>query len=1019
MIKKEILSSILLEGSTQMSAVLPKRNVQNGRDLFSFFIPVVLNNTVLIEKETFDNFQVVFYNQQNFTEEFNSKTSTLTTDFKSFEVLNQESFLPNFQKNLSNNFYFDKNIITNAYNISFDINNITSENNLNIYKIAFTNTQSKEMLNGNFNCFRIFCLKDDNIIYDSDIVFFPSVNFLNEVFENRKVYDFSYFVDMFYFKNFEENLNFRVPQQNSLTEDKFVKIIAGNQIDLNMATGSVTFDLQYNGKNNNKILSKTIDLSFIKEDINIIDNNNFFKEVVIDYMSGKRLFAFSINCTINFENQSLDKIYSKNLRFYRQSPIIINIFNIVGKKISNDLFSELNLEVEQDLKDDVGSFFLYSSLDELSLQRNLKKFYIFDVLQNNESIIDSLFTEDSLSLNSYLSLYNKSLFELFSLESKSLKLYFKNNQRKIFSTIKIIFKSNFTNDFTKEIFTEKSLNRRNISNVYSDVNALLRSNTIVDSRNAASLNLNRNSVINSYESIKIINLEKFNNIAYNLGYFEENSQNSDVRGNIIDFLSSSVFCIDIHERIEGIKDTNFRFKKYFYGEEILDLSNLESNDNRVFLNNAFLSSINFNLSSLTKSLDVGNQDFINLKTILNHNQQERIDNIQFVKNFIQNINLSIVKKINITIIPIPKIIKVYQGSGIDDSNNIIFDSSVIDDVKKNVNIQFLNMFYDSNSSLNWDRFNSFKKFYFYSSNRGSNSNLPIKNISAISSSFANIFSPIWDYLSSDLYLKKNEIFSNVNVVSKNNFLELVPEIENNYDSFSSIVKNFHFENFFEDYFDFSKNNDMLSVKDLGLSYSVSDFSNNRINEPSTIRFVKNSSLNAIKFKFDISFLKIRHTNDEIRNAEMFLKHSFHPLIVQENESVDFRNSGLYSVSLGDEENYITQNSTYMKSINRKYFNGYNIPSNVNNMDIQTQNNKMFLNVYLDNESDFIDTSTFRDMFDFCVQNECFILKDFYIRFALSIKINSNHYCCNLNSVIPRINLQNSDIRISNIRNITI
>tara|TARA_B100000085_G_scaffold285671_1_gene323047 strand:+ start:7189 stop:10260 length:3072 start_codon:yes stop_codon:yes gene_type:complete len=1023
MFKKEIIKSVLLEGSTQVSAVLPKRDVQNSRDLFSFFFPVVLNSAVFLDNKTFDKFQVVLYNQETFAEEFDSKISTSTADFKSFSQTNISDSLTNFQKNVSNNFYFDKNIVTNSYDINFDHDLVERINDQKIYKIAFSNTQSKEMLNGNFKCFRIFCIKNNSIVYDTDIIMFSSVNFLSEVFENRKIYDFSYFVDLFYFKDFEESLSLVFPIRNILDQRVSIQITTSSQVDLNIASGSVNFNLQYVGKNASKVLTTNISLEDLSSRIILDNSDGFFEEMASDYMADRKIFRFNLNCTINFDDQSLNKNYNKTFNFRKNSNFINSCVKSIASSFNQRSFNSLNLTVEQKLLSESANFFLAANSNSFS-SNILKNFYISNVFQNDISIIDNLYTDDSLNLNSYISLYRKTLFDIFDIESNSLRLYFRNDQRKIFSTITLEIKSKLSEDFVKLVKSDTSLNRQSISNVYSDINKIVQRNILIDDREPELLNVNDDTVINKYNSMQIINLESLNNVAYNLGYLKSgeilDGEFSNVRGDIKDFLSSSVFKIQVEERIDGINDTEFKFKDYFYGEEILNIQDLDENSNKVFFNNEILNKINFKFSQLIKSLSPNNRTLTTIKSILNQSLEERKNNIVFVKNFIENTNISIVKTIKISIIPIPKLIKQFQGYGIDSNNNIIFGDFTNEDTQKNVNIQFLNMFYDSNSSLNWNTFNRFKSTYFFNSENSGDVNLVIEKskINNITASFARTFYPLWRYLSSDLYIQKNEIFNSVNVISKNSFVESVPEIENNYDNFSENIKNYHFQDFQEEYFNFSNTSNLISIKDVGLSYAISDFRDNNVNEPQTIKFIKNSSLNNLTFVFDITPLKIRHSISEIEDAEIFMKYAIHPLVIQAND-LDFTNTGYYFTSIGDSDICITQNSTYMSRINKKFFKGFNIPLNKSSMQVESQSNKIILKSFVDNENDLINTSTFRDMFDFCTQNDCTTLKDFYVRFSISMKINEDYYCFNLHNIIPRINLQNSEVRINNIRNITI
>ena len=60
MIKNKIIKKLLLDGSTQISAVLPRQGITDVENTFSLYFPILLNSeTYNIEKEV-DKFQIVF-----------------------------------------------------------------------------------------------------------------------------------------------------------------------------------------------------------------------------------------------------------------------------------------------------------------------------------------------------------------------------------------------------------------------------------------------------------------------------------------------------------------------------------------------------------------------------------------------------------------------------------------------------------------------------------------------------------------------------------------------------------------------------------------------------------------------------------------------------------------------------------------------------------------------------------------------------------------------------------------------
>jgi len=1016
MFKKNIIEKVLLEGSTQISAVLPKRGV-NAVENFSFYFPVLMNENIIVDKSVFENFEITFYNQQTFSEDFSSKTATETDNFKSFINTNQDNYLTKFQRNLGNNFYFDKNITTKSYNINFDVDLVENINNQKIFKIALKNSDSKEILNSDFTAFRIFCKKNKRIIYDTDVIKFPTTNFLRDVFENKIIYDFNYFVNFFYLSSFEDSLKLAIPSQSIINqfEKNIIKIKTSNQIDFSITQGSADFILTYNSSNNKEI-SKTInDLSILDSGVILVDNSLMFEEILKDYNNNNFYFNFTISCTIRFANENLNKNYNKSIILKRSDGIIRKITDIVSSSFYNYYYQQLDFSIEQKLDNEIGNLVLNYKSDSGFAKNALKYFYIYDIKQNNTSIIDSIFIEDKLDVNSYLSVYNKSLLDLFNLELNAFNVYFRNDQTKINSTVTVVIRSLFSESFSREIKSDSLINRQRITNIYTDANIILRDNIVIESEDIENYNITDNSYVQKYESIDINNINKFNNIAYSLGYYNIEGQNSDARGDIISFLTSCVFSIKVEEKISGIRDSKFSIKKYFYGEEILNIDNLENNF--VSFNQETINSLNIRLGDIVRSLSNSNKILQETKSILSQSKEERIQNIHFVKTFFEKNNIKFIKKIQISIVPIPKLVKIYQFSGFKD--NILFNNeSISSEISRNTNLQFINMFYDTNSSLNWDLFLKFKNTYFYSTSIESSNNLIIdKNIiNNTSISFANILSPIWDYLTSNLYINKNETFSVTNSINKSQLVNVVDNIENNFNNFSEILTTRHFGNLEEKYINFSNNNGNFLVLDNGLNYLVSNFNLNNIEEPRKIRFVKNNDLNRLDFKFDISLLTLRHNLEDINNSEIFLKYSLHPLILEENNS-DLLNTDFMRVSLNDNLNYITQNFNFMRS-SLDYFKDFKIPLNKSSMIIEQQGSNLILKVFVDNVTKLIDTQTFKNLFDFCIQNDNLELKNFLIRYSLSFKINDFYYCSNFHSIIQKSNFQNSRTLIVNINNIT-
>ena len=58
------------------------------------------------------------------------------------------------------------------------------------------------------------------------------------------------------------------------------------------------------------------------------------------------------------------------------------------------------------------------------------------------------------------------------------------------------------------------------------------------------------------------------------------------------------------------------------------------------------------------------------------------------------------------------------------------------------------------------------------------------------------------------------------------------------------------------------------------------------------------------------------------------------------------------------------------------------------------------------------------MLNYCISNDTIYLKDFYMRLGISFKINNNFYFVNVHKSIPRNNLNNTLIDITETKGIT-
>ena len=151
-----------------------------------------------------------------------------------------------------------------------------------------------------------------------------------------------------------------------------------------------------------------------------------------------------------------------------------------------------------------------------------------------------------------------------------------------------------------------------------------------------------------------------------------------------------------------------------------------------------------------------------------------------------------------------------------------------------------------------------------------------------------------------------------------------------------------------------------------------------------------------------------------------VKLSLHPMITNQHyqkipniELTNFKNT-----SLGTKQKfYITQNNNYMKGSLSKYFFEYCNSLNKLNSKIYEDGDSLKMSIFLGNNREKISTSTFKELFDFCTDNNSITLNDFYLRVGFSFEINNKYYYANIYKKIDRINSIDSIIEINRVESI--
>lgn len=1034
---KKIIKKILFEGTHQISAVLPRPlSPERSLDTFVYRIPVILNKNTFIRNnlnDPIDSFKVIFYKNKSFTDDFNSNFYNGTLDFKKFNETSEtdnSNIFNSITKNITKGFYQDGNLANQHYDINFTKSNISDED-LYIYNISLTNLASKEILEENYTCMRIFSIKDNSVVDDTGFIFFESENFLRNVYETKLVYDLQYFIDQVYLEDFANSLSMIIPPLSGPGLEQ-IKIIKSTQFDTSITSGDITINIDFQGSNPVDTVRDEMSISgFINNSIIQVSNISFFENIVKLYLFGLDIFVFKIQCVFSINSnssQGVQRVFEKQLAFSRSDRFIINILNAYKNQYLVSLYDRCNFKISATSKNNYIEVLL--STENSIEERDLLSLYKIESIKNNSKAYNDgeLYSSSELSINDKINFINLNLDELTYNKDKTFKFFIPHNHTNIFSKIAIRIKSISDRFSTKILETDVFVNNTDYENLFNKLNKHIVNSINIDS-SGINQSLSTGDFLTSYNSIKINNLQRrFGDIAYNFGYFnQQSSQNTSTTSDILDFFKSSVFCFELEESIQNIKNANFKKKKYFFGNQIIENSEVE-NDTIEFKRSFIYSFLKIEIKDLLSNTVLNKDSSINTIKALNSFEEENEENKRIdvdIIDFIKNNNFNILKSIKIKVIPIQKLLKTYYSqTDLDENLNIIFPEDVSNDIKNYINLSFVDLFYDKNSSLNWDKFLRFKKLYF-KKNIDSNESIDI----------ASYLSSLWDYLSSEIYINKENIFHKRESFSKADLEKSIaykdPDIDENTsytesDYYKNIIlikpllTKSYFEDFNNKYFNFQINDsNFIKIDNTGMILNFRDF-DEEVNKPKTLELV-NTNLNKEKrIDFNLTGLKRFFSISDILKMQFFVKMSIHPLLRNINYSsqnnislTDFINTSLEN----SRKIYLTQNNNYMTGNLSKYFFEYNNPPNKLNSVLYEEGDDIKLSLYIGNNSKNITSLTFKKLLDYAKNTSSIFLHDFFVRIGFSFRINNNFYYANIYKKIDRNNLNNTLVDISKVERI--
>lgn len=1030
---KKIIKRILFEGSHQISAVLPKAlDPVKSLNSFVYKIPIILNKSYFIKNQdtkAVDYFKIIFYKNESFSNDFNSNFFTDTKDFKKFSVDNDNNSNTIFSENLKNitkGFYQDGSVDNDHYSVNFKESSI-ADRDLYVYNITLSNAISQEIKNEMYSCIRIFAIKNYNIVDDTGFVFFEDDNFLETVYDTKKLYDLQYFINEVYLEGFANSLNIGLPSNADAT-NRSLAVIKSSQFDTSIISGDVNITVDFESVTPVESVSQSMNISAFSTNSMIdIGSSNFFEKIVRLYLSNSDIFVFRIQCqfTISDEGTSTTHIFEKQRSFDRSHAFITRVVSAYRATYINNLFNQCNFQIDASANSNYIEVVLKA--DSLIENRSLLTLFKVDsIKKNNITYSDGeLYSSSNLSINDKINFIDLDLHELTLNNNNIFKFYIPNDSLSLIVRLQIKITSR---DIERTIKSELAIINPDYENLFNKLNKRL-SNSIRVESNGLNRNAYRDDFFTSYNSIKINNVKsRFGDIAYNFGYFnQQDSQNTQSTSNILEFFKSAIFSFELEESLQNIVNAKFKKKIYFFGNQIIENETIQ--EDSININNSLLfSRLKISISEILSDAVIKGNDSLNVLKVISSFGQEFNENDRIpanVFNFLSENNFYLNKSIKIKIVPIPKLIKIYQTQAdLDQNLNITFPSEVPDDIKNSVNINFVDLFYDKNSSFNWNKFLSFKKLYF---KKDRNSNETISN--------ASYLAPIWDYLSSSIYIKASNSFIKRETFTKNDVENVILSgnagrfDDDNYNTsdaladkmeLNDIITKSFFESYSSKYFNFQINdNNFINIENTGMIVTFRNLDAS-LTQPKDIEIISTNLNKEKRIDLDITKLRDYFSTQDITRMKFFAKLSIHPLIRNENYSMlpnieftRFTNTVLNT----SEQFYITQSRKYMSGDLSKYFFEFNNPINNDNATVYESGELLKLSLFTGNNRKNVSSLTFKELFDFCISNNTTILQDFYLRVGFTFEINNKYYYTNVYKKLNRNNLKDSLVEINRVESI--
>jgi len=985
-------------------AIMPSKS---SSELF-FRIPFILNKELSIN--LVKKVQVICQNKESFSRTFKNNLFSESSNLKHYsDGTNNYDYL---KDSILKNIYYDynektKNLDENlVYESDFNQRNFknNSENqyaNLDLFNLDLSVNFSKKLKNKKVDSIRIFLLGEKNVILDqTDIL---ECNF-SKISRDKVVIDQKIFYRRYFLDNFIDNISLSISKD--CTE---LKINSTDAIDFNFFENIELTVSYFKSISGITVACETKDLERTNKYFVITNNVIDFARIISESFYEENLDNFNIQISVklnikdNSDNEKVDSKtknikYSTSLSFKRNSKFIKDC--VANNKIiySNSIINALSLK--QDLQLVEGSIIANNLISfSNSLKEDILKQIIIKDIKINNTSLDYFYKDSSLSINSIVTYKNKSLLDVASnsLNAGGISLFSKVSNREIVCTVFLEFLgNNFTN------ISNKLVSKEDYSSIINTANKILKNNIFISNITLNSnLNLNQRSIY-LYDDIIISNVSEFSDIAYSLGYVENN------QGDVKSFFESCIVKIENNTKINQIK-MNCNKLNYFSFKEIFDLSTI--NEGSIAIKNSYINDF------------IHTDDFYHLTS-----KKSNIKNKDIVRFFISETNTSSFKSISkvpalnlenlltIQILPFPEVVSRFRGYGIDSDRNVIIEENYntnnaassnfesISEARKILTREMMMFYYTGNPNLNWTKFLKYRDTFMDETKS--------KNTSNYSEIFEDLIL---------LSVNKKNIFSEKSNYEKDELISLVSNLDQSILT-SNIITSVVEESFKEKYYNLNLNNKETFYFEENFPYSLlfeneEYFANEDEYVVKEISFLKNSNINN-NLKINLDHIeKIYNFEENIAGVDPYVRISFMFLMTNKEKLIDqsiVENTD-FLVTNYKGNDYLTFNSNFIKN-NKENFS--NLSNTIENSFINvTKENNVFLNIDISKgkilDIDNVKYQSYATFFDFCKSNNIVYLEKVLIRTSLSFKILNTDDCIfsTFNFEVPVLNLNNKNIRL--------